>query len=506
MSSSAESDGYNDLETAIRVLTERPSAQRIARIAQDNAQLRDANKKLTEENKTFPDLCKRFMHEAEQAKRELDSTTDELENLRKEKQAADAKLADKSKSLDKSIQQIVALEAQHEEGRRKMEKDLKRKTSELDRLRTCFLDLNVTPGPESLGDIFKSLRVAARDLASTFFGYHLPTEVLAQSGDWTKISEHHSKDSPIPLLLANSLLAKQTRTALVISVLGFELCQHIFQPTYLNEYPGVNKLSTDLAGIDPYQECHLRSVLLKTTQAMCRPQGNPKAAAKAIITLLSPVVETSKRSSFEIDVHKLCQQALETWRDIQTWDILVVPNLGSSRAAKRRYRWQSFATPTPTKSTGKQRPNNPPSSPPPTPADETPIDLLTGTAVWPAFINLSVDPEDDDDDPTLAAGYILPASVISDAEKELAAAAASAAAAGPVSPTGYLHRELREVERGAGAGTGSGSGKRRRSSVVSGGSASSVVSASGGGGGGTGNGKKEVGFLVNGQGAGSKGG
>ncbi|KAH6621527.1 hypothetical protein B0J18DRAFT_491799 [Chaetomium sp. MPI-SDFR-AT-0129] len=528
MSSSADNDGYNDLETAIRVLAEQPSAKRIALIAQDNARLRDANQKLTEENNIFPALCKRFSHEAEQAKCELDARTGELENLRKEKQAADAKLADKSKSLDQSIQKIVALEAQHEEQRSKTEKELKWKTSELGRLRACFLDVKVTPDPGSLGEIFKSLRVAARDLASTYFGYNLPAEVLAKFDDWTKISVYHSEEAPIPLLLANSILAKQTRTALVISVLGSELCQHVFQPTYLSEYPGVNKLLTDLAGMDADQECHLRSVLLKTTQVLGHPQGNPKGAAKAITTLLSPVVETSKRSSFEIDVQKLCQQALETWRDIQTWDILVVPNLGSSRPAKRKYRWQSFTMPAPTKNTttttgGKQRAtaNNPPTSPPPTPADETPIDLLTGTAVWPAFINLSVDPEDDDDDPTLAAGYILPASVISDAEKELAAAAASAAAAGPVSPTGssvrsggagvggggggYLHRELREVERGAGTGTGSGSGKRRRSSVVSGGSASSVVSASGGGGG-TGNGKKEVGFLVNGQGAGSKGG
>ncbi|KAG7294494.1 hypothetical protein NEMBOFW57_004569 [Staphylotrichum longicolle] len=260
------------------------------------------------------------------------------------------------------------------------------------------------------------------------------------------------------------------RIALFVSVLGHELCNHVFQPTYLHSFAGLSGLGSvlkTLAEAQPDLESHLRSVLLKaSTSITVENEPVDRACIKAVVTAVKDVVQMvipeAKRTRFEAELHDFCNTVCERWRFIQTLDDRIVPNLGTDRFSKRKYNWALFSCniPTPSPPAGpKQRANGTASAPGPQKRSASPAsrsqasstaDLAAGIAVWPAFYNLTTVDEE-----TLAEGYILPVSLTRAAEEEQNAVPT------PTSPSARsnFHKEQREMERSLNP-------KKRRSSIA----------------------------------------
>jgi hypothetical protein len=305
-----------------------------------------------------------------------------------------------------------------------------------------------------------SVFASARDLAEAYFGEELPDNIVANNSLWDKICKHNPSSRNIPLLQSNSQLAKQMRVALLVSVLGHQLSEHVFQPTYLNTLEGLSGLSSllkNLAEIQPEFESYLRSVLLKASASITiDTEPVDKACLKAVVSAVTDVVLTvvpePKRTRFEADLQKLCNTACEKWGFIQALDDRIVPNLGTDRASKRKYSFAvfSFNALAPAPAAGpKPRANGAASAPGTQKASPSPAlqsqgsstaDLADGIAVWPAFYNLSTIAEE-----TLAEGFILPVSLTRAAEEEQNAATT------PTSPSArsHPHKDKREQERNA---------------------------------------------------------
>jgi hypothetical protein len=264
------------------------------------------------------------------------------------------------------------------------------------------------------------------------------------------------------------------RVALVLSVMGQEMCKFIFQPTYLNVSPGISSILKTLASNEPDLESHLRAVLLKTSNIIGIPDGSvSEAAAKCLFDLLAPVVPEDKRREFQTGLHRLCTMVRKEWEAIQTLEDLIVPELGFNRQSKRKYRWNSLTfddlpssppAPTPSQRTNGTTPlpqikgaastqgqaKNAPAAAA-QPRVDTTTDIADGPAVWPAFLNLSYYDE------ALAEGLCLPLSLTKAAAEEEEQTTTSTGS-GPTSPR--THREQRAEERNM------GTAKRRRQSVA----------------------------------------
>ena len=281
------------------------------------------------------------------------------------------------------------------------------------------------------------------------------------------------------------------RAALLLSILGYELCTHIFQPTHMNllkDSADLGKFMMALAQEDPDHESHLRSVLLKASDKLAT-KGEPvdKASSKVIVNnvmeLVSPIIPEAGRQGFKTDLQNLCQTASEQWGFIQRLDDRVIPDLGSDRNSKKKYDWKplDFAIlnsspvggPKPrtngtASAPGQQKKASPTASHSRADSTQSIADLVDGVAVWPAFYNLSTEDED-----TLAEGTILPKSLMQAAEEEQDTASLCTS---PSLQSGS-HREQR--------------GKRRYSTATVNGSVSE--------------GKEKGSFLSNGSGGGAKG-
>ena len=287
------------------------------------------------------------------------------------------------------------------------------------------------------------------------------------------------------------------RAALLLSILGHELCTHIFQPTHMNflrDSGDFGKFLMALAQEDPDHESYLRSVLLQASDKLqVAIKGEPvdKASSKVIVNrvmeLVSPIIPEPGRQRFETDLQNLCQTASEQWGFIQRLDDRVVPDLENS---KWKYDWKPLAFailnsspvggPKPRTNGAASAPGqqkkasstaSPPSLPSHSPVDPT-EELVDGVAVWPAFYNLSTLGEE-----TLAEGIILPKSVIRAAEEEKRGTASTASFCISPSLQSGSYREQRT--------------KRRSSTATVNGSVSE--------------GKERGSFLSNGSGGGAKG-
>lgn len=237
----------------------------------------------------------------------------------------------------------------------------------------------------------------------------------------------------IPIPSSNSPIAKQMRVAAVISMLAHELCNSIFQPTYLlREASGLNQVLNALARHDPDLESHLRAVLLcatNTIKDVDDPIGRAwgEVATSSVYPRLSKLIPEAKRMPFHSDLQAFFTKACNHWTTIQHLDDRIVPELGSSREAKRRCEWKLLPLDIPAPSTptvtpkgrgvnGMSSSSQGPSKPPATAKSHTepnPDIHKDAIAIWPAFYNLSSETNE-----TLVEGFVLHLALTKAAEAE----------------------------------------------------------------------------------------
>ncbi|KAK4038145.1 hypothetical protein C8A01DRAFT_48202 [Parachaetomium inaequale] len=481
-----------EVENLLRALADKASVKRLAAVVEKNAKLEESNESLLNEKAVVLTLNQRLQNDIASRESQCKKKDDELQSVVQSKKALEAKLSAAEKHLEASVKKAQDLEVKFKRDVEETKSELKESNDELERLGEFFVELKpVNDRGDKIAATLSAVRTSAHSLAVTYFGVDLTPRVLANDDLWEKIGEHNSNGGNLPIPSSNSPLAKQMRVALIFSVLAHELCEHIFQPSYLlKESSGLKKLLTDLAAREPDLESHLRSMLLMASDKINGPVDAKKGACvKAVFDtisgLLSPAIPDSKQG-FETDLQNLCVAAFEGWQPIQSLEDHITPELGS-KLSKRKYSWKplAFTLPSPSQPAAapKQRANG--SAPAQGPlknslpaatqsrVDET-ADLADGVAVWPAFVNLSSDAKE-----TLVEGLILPLCLIKAAEEEQMAM--------PASPTSshLSHRELRANERNS-------SMKRRRPSIA----ATNGHATEGG---------RKGSFLSNGHGGGPKG-
>ncbi|KAK4238816.1 hypothetical protein C8A03DRAFT_14750 [Achaetomium macrosporum] len=479
------------VEILLRNLSANPSVKSFIDIAHQNAELRKENGNL---RSSLAKQISSLQGSVDETETRLNETSNKLNAVVKQKEALAMQLATAKEKLAANEKEQGVLKSKFEEERQGIEAELREKEKELQRLDDFAVALKAVE--ENENEIRKALNAifnSARSLAETYFRINLPEDILANQDQWNAISSHNSN---IPLPRSNSRLAKQMRMALVLSLMGQELCKHIFQSTYLKDCSGIDSVLKILAKKEPDLESHLRAVLLKVSSIIGIPDGSVnEAAAKSVFDLLSPVVPEDKRKEFQAGLHLLCRMACKEWESIQTLEDLVVPELGFNRQSKRKYRWNSLSfddLPTSPAPAPSQRANGIASaqmksaassqgqskSSPAAAAQphlDTAADVTDGPAVWPAFLNLSYDGQ------TLAEGFCLPLSLTkAAAEEEVQTAMSTSGSSSP-----RTHREQRAEERNL-------SSKRRRQSVA-------FANAQ------PDQGKVKGSFLSNGSGSGSKG-
>ncbi|SPQ27151.1 7534a6df-f22f-40ae-8475-15f5105bb5e2 [Thermothielavioides terrestris] len=449
------------VEGLLRNLAAAPSVQRLSAVALNNAILREENDKLSKENSAAADMIHRVQTQLNSAKAELSKKADELEKVKEEKAALARKLAEVKDQLVQSEMNIKDLKDSFDTKQRSLEERAKDAEAELRGLKE--LSVKLRPVDEAttkkISECLQAVSSAACKLAGDFFGVNLPKDILDNRAVWSRIITHNSNSAKIPLPLSNSHCGKQMRAALLISVLGYELHKHIFQPTYLVKDVGLNKVLRTLAENEPDLESHLRSVLLAASEkARETNQRVYEVATNSILELVSPAVPQDSREAFQAELQELCATAFEKWQVIQALEDHVVPEFGDNRLSEPRGEWIPLTFKTTfaqqrangTASAQGQATKNTPAAAPQAQPD-TAADLLDGIAVWPAFYNLS-----SGDDETLAKGIILPPSLLKAAKAEEQATAST-----PRSPSSQLRRDLRDQER-------SSNSRRRRQSLVSG--------------------------------------
>ncbi|AEO71858.1 uncharacterized protein THITE_2133148 [Thermothielavioides terrestris NRRL 8126] len=450
------------VEGLLRNLAAAPSVQRLSAVALNNAILREENDKLSKENSAAADMIHRVQTQLNSAKAELSKKADELEKVKEEKAALARKLAEVKDQLVQSEMNIKDLKASFDTKQRSLEERANDAEGELLRLNKLSVELrpvDEATTKKEISECLKAVSSAACKLAGDYFGVDLPKEILENRPVWLRIMKHNSNSANIPLPLSNSHCGRQMRAALLISVLGYELHKHIFQPTYLVKDVGLNKVLRTLAEKEPDLESHLRSVLLAASEkARESDEQVYEVATNSILDLVSPAVPEVRREAFQEALQQLCATAFEKWQVIQALEDHVVPEFGDNRLSEPKGEWIPWAFKT---QSAQQRANGTASAQEqatknttavaPQAQPDTAADLLDGIAVWPAFYNLS-----SGDDETLAKGIILPPSLLKAAKAEEQATAST-----PRSPSSQLRRDLRDQER-------SSNSRRRRQSLVSG--------------------------------------
>jgi hypothetical protein len=271
----------------------------------------------------------------------------------------------------------------------------------------------------------------ARNLAENYFAVDLSPGIMLNSVLWTNIKKHPAVNKSIPLPLSDTPTAKQMRTAAFLAVLAHEMCQHIFQPTYLlRDSTDLHMVLDDLVKSDDYErEAHLRSAILRLSE--CYPKAADAVATTHIDAAMSSISDSvlglipeESKNDFEANLHSFCTKACEHWRFIQRLDGKIDPDFDAHEA---RPLFPPVPEATPSKSNNPPpmvRPNGTNPSPnsksnnakkPNATADpQTPAETLTdAVVVWPSFYNASTPAME-----TLVQGYMLTANQVAVAKSE----------------------------------------------------------------------------------------
>lgn len=123
------------------------------------------------------------------------------------------------------------------------------------------------------------------------------------------------------------------RTAAVLALLGRQLVENVFQPTYLLPAPASGPLSglmRRLADGDADRESHLRSVLLRAAGAQeRRALGGERVGevVRNVSAAVDGIVPAGGKVAFLADLEKVCQAALGQWLVVQQLSRRVQPEL-----------------------------------------------------------------------------------------------------------------------------------------------------------------------------------
>lgn len=181
-----------------------------------------------------------------------------------------------------------------------------------------------------LDDILKS----AHDLAVTHFNIDLSKGTLDNQDAWEALRAvvRH----PVPS--TNTFSAKRMRGAAFLAVLGKELSQNVFQPTWF--VFGDPFLMWNLANSDPAREAHLRSVLLAAQTDQQHSIG--QQCVHKVLGYVQFLVAEEKRQAFKLGLEKVCREACEHWSHLQRLQKVCLPD----RLVDVAEDWSVFPWPT----------------------------------------------------------------------------------------------------------------------------------------------------------------
>ncbi|KAL2261957.1 hypothetical protein VTK26DRAFT_2914 [Humicola hyalothermophila] len=406
-------------------------------VASENANLHAEVKRLDEENASVLNTNGQLNRKLESTGKLLKQREDELKLATKDKERLSADLAEARREAKENERKAGELENSYRKRHEEIEKKLDMAEKELNMIESFLTDLTtVSPsGPVKADDIttiLNNIYVFAREIADTYFAQDMPDDILSSDSTWNKPNLLNGLNIPLPM--SNSQVAKQMRACAVLFVLGRELCDHIFQPTYLKDAPGLHEALDKLAKENPEHEAFLRSALLTLGGA-----PDLDAIVNRVDSSLSTLLPSAKRNDLRRELNILFTQAHEAWAFLQLLKERIAPEPGLDLESKYKYRWKTLTFTKPTgasssSSTQKARPNGTTPAGPSKPQSHHPdtttttATLTKGIAIWPAFYTKTFSPftssahpdpgSTTTTDPTILPGLILPPELVDTAQAE----------------------------------------------------------------------------------------
>ncbi|GAB1312782.1 hypothetical protein MFIFM68171_02992 [Madurella fahalii] len=307
-----------DVVNLLMALTKQPSVQRFTALAQENERLKQQLQDLDAANRGTTFNLSRTCDElkskdgefkAREAKlqNELKNKEAALEKVTKEKQKLAESLATSKKTATDIEEQVERLQTDLEKQEEEFQKQLREKEGRLQKIDSFSVPLKSTD--EAISRALRAIYSSARKVADTHFAVDIPSVAL------TSDQRSELNNFGIPLLSSNTALAKQMRVALFLRVLGNELREHMFQPTYLlKDAKDLNRIISTLAKKNPEQESFFRSLLLSVAE---RTRNGNDSVEKACIedvvngvdSRLSPLLPETRRHGFKSDLQSACATA-----------------------------------------------------------------------------------------------------------------------------------------------------------------------------------------------------
>ncbi|KAL1837515.1 hypothetical protein VTJ49DRAFT_3682 [Mycothermus thermophilus] len=259
--------------------------------------------------------------------RTLHEAQADLEKLHGEKRALQEKLAAEKNAFQEELAAAKEALKIKEAMVASLREDLKAEREELEDLGRYAVEQeplkeNEEPIKVRLNDIF----TLATKLATAHFGIDLPEKTLSDDSLWRPFQRHEGVKNMIPLPMKNTSIAKQMRVGAFLSVLAYELWQHVFQPSWLiSNDSALNQVLDSMLKTDPDHEAYLRAVLYRLDLSYGKMIPDPEAQRAEtvktnVINTVLHLVPENLQDGFRTELHTLCTRACTHWRLVQTLD------------------------------------------------------------------------------------------------------------------------------------------------------------------------------------------